>query len=179
MSQNVIDKYKGWEPVRVREDLERKAFPYSVLMQHIDGDFNISTFVRNGNAFGAEKLYYFGQRKWDRRGAVGTHNYKQLNHIASFDELVVLSQAHRFVAIENNVGCAVDINSFTPCAGDIYLFGEETQGLTQDLLSLCSVCVFIPQFGSVRSLNVGTASGIVMHSIASYFASHMKGVCAI
>lgn len=170
MSQNVIDYYKGWEPIRVREDLARKAFPYSVLMQHIAGDFNISTFIRNGNAFGVDKIYYFGQRKWDRRGAVGTHNYKQLHHIATFEELKLLSNQHRFVAIENSIEGAQPINEFQPQAGDVYLFGEESQGLTQEILELCKDFVFIPQFGSVRSLNVGTASGIIMHHTTSWFA---------
>ena len=44
---NVIDQYKKWEVAKIKEDLERKSFPYSIMMQHINGDFNISTFIRN------------------------------------------------------------------------------------------------------------------------------------
>lgn len=171
MNQNVIDCYKGWDVIKVREDLERKAFPYSVLMQHIDGDFNISTFVRNGNAFGVDKLYYFGQRHWDRRGAVGAHNYKQLHHLANFADLEALAQHHRFVAIENSVAGALPLNEFKPQIGDIYFFGEESNGLIPEVLGLCKTCVYIPQFGSVRSLNVGTASGIVMNAVSSWFST--------
>jgi len=32
---------------------------------------------------------------------------------------------------------------------------------------MCSRIVMIPQYGSVRSLNVGTASGIVMNDFVS------------
>jgi len=170
-SRNLVDAYKGWDLIKIREDLERKAFPYSVLMQHIMGDFNISTFVRNGNAFGVDKLYYYGQRQWDRRGAVGAHNYKQLHHIPTFEGLKALSERHRFVAIENSVHGAIALSEFTPQANDIFIFGEETLGVCKEVLELCEACVYIPQFGSVRSLNVGTASGILMNAISQYFSN--------
>ncbi len=43
------------------------------------------------------------------------------------------------------------------------LFGEEGVGLTKEALNLAEYAVEIPQFGSVRSLNVGTCSGILMY----------------
>jgi tRNA G18 (ribose-2'-O)-methylase SpoU len=173
-SRNLIDDYKGWEVSKVKEELDRKAFPYSVLMQHIKGDFNISTFVRNGNAFGVDKLFYFGQRQWDRRGAVGTHNYKQLTHIKTQDELRDMARDYRFVALENAVKGAVSLIEFEPQVNDLYIFGEESLGICDEILALCEAFVYIPQFGSVRSLNVGTASGILMNHISQHF--HTKGI---
>jgi tRNA G18 (ribose-2'-O)-methylase SpoU len=35
--------------------------------------------------------------------------------------------------------------------------------------NLCEDIVFIEQFGSVRSLNVGTASGIIMYEFVSQY----------
>jgi len=45
----------------------------------------------------------------------------------------------------------------------IFAFGEENSGLTPEMLAVCDALVYIKQFGSVRSLNVGTASGIIMY----------------
>jgi tRNA G18 (ribose-2'-O)-methylase SpoU len=172
--KNVIDAYKGWDTILVKEDLERKALPYSVMMQHIQGDFNISTFIRNGNAFGVREIYYYGKRKWDRRGAVGTHNYKQLTHLDSFEEIKALKDSHRFIAIENGVPNALSINDFTPKPNDLFIFGEEMMGISQEVLALCDLCVYIPQYGSVRSLNVGTASGILMQYISHNLSSQTQ-----
>ena len=172
-TRNLIDEYKGWDEIKIREELDRRAFPYSVLMQHIKGDFNISTFVRNGNAFGVDKLFYFGQRQWDRRGAVGAHNYKQLTHIKTMDDLRELSIKHRFVALENSVPSAKSLNEFTPQPNDVFVFGEEKLGICEEILDICQEFVYIPQFGSVRSLNVGTASGILMNHASNYFSKQV------
>jgi tRNA G18 (ribose-2'-O)-methylase SpoU len=43
------------------------------------------------------------------------------------------------------------------------IFGEEQRGLSPMALGMADDIVYIPQLGSVRSLNVGTASGIVMY----------------
>lgn len=166
----MIDEYKSWETIKIKEDLERKAFNYSVLMQHIAGDFNISTFVRNANAFGVKDLYYFGKRKWDRRGAVGTHNYKQLVHIDDLEDLKKLKLKYRFVAVENSVEKPTEISSFIPKENDIYIFGEEMLGIKEEILELCDEFIYIKQYGSVRSLNVGTASGIIMNHVSNYFS---------
>jgi tRNA (cytidine/uridine-2'-O-)-methyltransferase len=46
--------------------------------------------------------------------------------------------------------------------GDYLLFGQETQGLPQDLREAYP-CYRIPIWGKVRSLNMATAVGIVVY----------------
>jgi tRNA G18 (ribose-2'-O)-methylase SpoU len=41
--------------------------------------------------------------------------------------------------------------------------GQEGNGIPAEILAKCHDLVEIPQVGSVRSLNVGTAAGIVMY----------------
>ena len=165
---NVINQYKEWTVAKIKEDLERKSFPYAVMMQHINGDFNISTFIRNGNAFGAREIFYWGKKKWDRRGAVGSHNYKQLTHLSSFEDIQSLKKGRRFIAIDNNIERdSKKLNDFTPMENDIYVFGEESCGIQKEVLDICDEFVYIPQWGSVRSVNVCTASGIIMQYVSS------------
>jgi tRNA G18 (ribose-2'-O)-methylase SpoU len=42
-------------------------------------------------------------------------------------------------------------------------FGQEQTGLEPEMLKLCKHLVYIKQYGSVRSLNVGCASAIAMY----------------
>jgi tRNA G18 (ribose-2'-O)-methylase SpoU len=49
----------------------------------------------------------------------------------------------------------------------LLLIGEEGIGITPETLELCDKFVYIPQFGSVRSLNAGVASGIVMNDLVT------------
>jgi tRNA G18 (ribose-2'-O)-methylase SpoU len=49
------------------------------------------------------------------------------------------------------------------------VFGSEGVGITQEMRELCEEMVYIPQFGSVRSVNCATASGIIMNSFVSQY----------
>lgn len=164
---NVVDCYKTWEVSEIKADVQKNTFPYAVMMQHIQGDYNISTLIRNANAFGAAQVYYYGRRKWDRRGAVGTHHYTDLSYLDSIENIISLKEKYHFVGVENNIEGAKNINDYTPRKNTLFIFGEENSGIEKKVLDLCDEIIYIPQYGSVRSLNVGTCSGIIMNDYTS------------
>jgi len=47
------------------------------------------------------------------------------------------------------------------------VLGQEQVGIPDELVALCDDMIYIPQYGSVRSLNVGVASGIAMYDLCS------------
>ena len=61
-TRNVVDKYKNWSTESIKRDLQRTANPFSVCMEHWQGDFNISTLIRNSNAFNARRVFYLGKK---------------------------------------------------------------------------------------------------------------------
>src|SRR5690606_21352175 len=122
------------------------------------------TMVRNSNVFGANHVYYYGKRKYDRRGTVGAHHYVDLTFVEDFSDVITLKNEYVFVALENNVDYPIEnMVTFDWPKNSLMIFGEEGTGLSKELLDICDHYVSIPQFGSVRSLNCGTASGIAMY----------------
>ena len=166
-TRNVIDRYKSWSTESIKRDLQRTANPFAVCMEHWQGDFNISTLIRNANAFNAKKVYYLGKKKYDRRGTVGTHHYVDLSYLGnSYLSLAELKNDYTIIAIDNNISNTCMLDKFDWLSLDkppLMLFGEEGVGLTKEALTIADCAVEIPQFGSVRSLNVGTCSGILMY----------------
>jgi len=166
--RNVTDRFKDSSVEEIKEALEETAFDYAVLMEHWNGDFNISTMVRNANAFNAKEVFYIGKKRWDRRGAVGTHHYTPLRHINALEDVLSLKKRYTFVALDNNVEKynVMKLDEFDWNRLEkppLMIFGEEGEGVTSTLMEWSDYVVEIPQYGSVRSLNVGTSSGIVMH----------------
>ena len=47
----------------------------------------------------------------------------------------------------------------------LWLLGKEDIGLPQELIDRCKRPLYISQYGSTRSLNVGCASAITMYDI--------------
>ena len=185
--RNVIDKYKTMTDEQIRQDLSKTKNPISVCMEHWKGDFNISTLIRNANAFNVEKIFYIGKKRIDIRGAVGTHHYVDLVHIdGDVHELVDLKKSYTFIAIDNNISKTQKLQEFSWCTLEkppLVFFGEEGLGLTKEVLELCDYRIEIEQYGSVRSLNVGTSSGLVLYELSRHlknstiFDKWQKALC--
>ena len=172
---NVLDQYKEKTPEEIKTLYMAKSCSAAVAMLHLTGDFNLGTVIRNANFFGFKESFYIGgSRQWDRRSAVGTHNYIPLTHFKTIEEFVgnTIRQNYQLVALECNVSTLTVTNMFNfqwP-KNSLIIVGEEGCGLPFDLLDVCDYIVEIPAFGTVRSMNVGTASGIAM---SHYRSQHM------
>jgi len=170
--RNVVDKYKSMTIDNIRKDLKKTANPIAICMEHWNGDFNISTLIRNANAFNVERVYYLGKKKIDKRGCVGTHHYTDICHLGdNVCELVKLKNKYAFIAIDNNIADACKLHKFDWNILEkppLMLFGEEGSGLTEDVLNLADYRIEIEQYGSVRSLNAGTSSGLLMYDFVRF-----------
>ena len=160
---NVIDEFKGKTQDEIKDQLKSTRHPFAVLMEHWKGDFNIGTLIRNSNAFNANEVFYVGRKRYDRRGAVGTHHYIDLNYIDDFEDLWSLKDKYTFVCLDNNIEGVVSMEDFEWPDNALMIFGEEGEGVTSEMLELADHVVSIKQYGSVRSMNVGTTSGIAMY----------------
>lgn len=169
--RNVIDYYKYWKDIDIAEDLGKKSSDLIVMFENYANDFNIATGVRSANAFNAGAVWIVGQKKWDRRGAVGTHNYTRIEHFS--DSETVINAAHSegyMVVCVDNLKDAKPVEDYKWQKKTLLIFGQESIGVSQTALDLCDDVVYIQQYGSVRSLNVGVASGIMMHEYSKQFA---------
>jgi len=169
---NVLDHLKSYSVATIKDYCKTSAIDAGVAMMHVNGDFNLSTLVRNANFFGFKEVFYVGGTKsWDRRGTVGTHHYTDLKHIKTEESFVtyIKDNNYNLIAVENNIPKYEDKTisifnhlAFTDVDKPMFIFGEEKSGLSDYILDNSEYIITIPVYGSVRSLNVGTTSGIIM-----------------
>lgn len=162
--KNVHDFLKTLSVSDIKDYCQRNTIPHALAMFRIDGDFNLGTLVRNANFFGFEKVYYIGGGKqYDRRSTVGTHHYTPMEYYKTVEEFfAAINGIYSPVAVENNINYTChSYYKFKYPERTVLLFGEEQHGLSDEVLTQCNGIVTIPSDGSVRSLNVGTASGIL------------------
>jgi tRNA G18 (ribose-2'-O)-methylase SpoU len=170
---NVADHFKDKTVEEIKQTLKDNALPFAVCMENILGDFNLGTVARNCNAFGAQAMYYIGNKKVDRRSMIGVYNYTDIIWLPTVDDFVKLKEKFHVVAVDNISG-AVPISTYNFVPNTLFVFGEEGTGLTPAMQDMCQDMIYIEQFGSVRSLNVGTASGIIMHEFVSRYKKVSK-----
>jgi tRNA G18 (ribose-2'-O)-methylase SpoU len=180
---NVIDSLKDLSIPDIANYCQNNSIAASVAMINIQGDFNLSTMIRNANFFGFRSVHYVGKKKWDKRGSVGTHHYTPMYHHKTEEDFIKSHSlsGRTLIAIENNIPEYKDI-TFDPFSFDfsnvdepMFIFGEENSGLSETILMGCSCVLTIPTYGSVRSLNVGTTSGIIMSIYRNYYEKYLKG----
>lgn len=167
-SRNVTDELKEKSEEEIRQILQATANPFAVCFEHWIGDFNMSTGVRNANGFNAKEIFYIGERKWDRRGAVGVHNYTEVQWISKVEDLTSLKDKYTFVGIDNVPG-SVPMAEYVWPENTLMIFGEEGPGLTPAMQNLCKDIVHIEMYGSVRSFNCGSASAIAMYDFVAKY----------
>ena len=164
-SRNIIDHYHYWKHDAIIADLDTRRHNFSVLCCNLYNDFNISTVVRNANAFLAKEVIIYGSKQWDRRGAVGTHNYNKMVYFREEEHGRLLDKISDYhIVCMDNIEGSRDISEldWPEEKHTLLVFGQEQVGVPQEFIQIADDIVYIPQYGSVRSLNVGTASGIAM-----------------
>lgn len=175
---NVLDHLKTHTVLEIKNYCKDSAIDAGVAMMHVSGDFNLSTLIRNANFFGYKQACYVGKKKWDRRGSVGTYHYTDLSHFTDEESFVdyVKNENYNLIAVENNIPeyehktyDLYEEDLFYGIDKPMFIFGEEKDGLSSFMLDNSDLIITIQAYGSVRSLNVGTTSGIIMSNYRNYY----------
>lgn len=161
--RNVEDKYRYWTVEAIRADLAAQAVPLEIAIENWQHDFNIGTIVRNANAFNVRAVHIIGKRHWNRRGAMVTDAYLTIHHHPSITAFAEAVKGKAIIAVDN-IKDAAPLPQVSLPHNAVLVFGGEGPGLSDELLRIADQRVFIPQYGSTRSVNVGVASGIMMYA---------------
>jgi len=162
--RNVIDRYRYWSHEAIVADLNSRKHPFHVAIENWQHDFNIGSIVRNANAFLAGGVHIVGKRRWNRRGAMVTDRYLNVEHHATIREFIdwAAGEGLPIIGVDILPG-AVPIETTDLPERCVLLFGQEGPGLSDEARDACDMVCSIAQFGSTRSINAGVASGIAMH----------------
>ena len=170
--RNVIDRYRYWSMDAIRDDLRAHASALHIAIENLEHDLNIGSIVRTGNAFNVGGVHIVGRRKWNRRGAMVTDKYLDIIHHPEPADLAAWAREHDYeiVAVDNMEG-STQLERTDLAERTLLVFGQESTGISPELLATAQKFVYIPQFGSTRSMNVAAAAAIAMHWwIAQYRA---------
>ena len=172
-ARNVVDRYRYWRLDAIVADLDERRHPFHVAIENWRHDLNIGTVVRTANAFGAREVHIVGRRRWNRRGAMVTDRYQHVRHHDDVAEFATWARdaGLAVVGVDNLPGSELITTAEFPreC---VFLFGQESSGLSPAAVDAASAVLHIPQFGSTRSINAGVASGIAMYEWIRRYAGH-------
>ena len=163
-NRNIADEFKNMSTEAIKSEMISRSKPMIVILENLVGDFNISSVVRSANAFAMRSVYICGRKQWDRRGAVGTHHYINVHHAPDTISVIkgVRSAGYKVVAAELTED-AIALPNYNWDSHTAVVFGEEGRGISPEVLDSVDEVVYVPQFGTVRSMNVATVAGMFMY----------------
>ncbi len=164
---------------------------------------NIGTIIRNVNGFGVEKVYVVDSRRllpndWqefrERRElskiSVSAVKWTFVRRFDTTDECFDHLESKGFQSIvtsphvKGKASIYLHEGDFTKAAKLAVWFGSESIGISDRAVERSEMCVSIPMFGMIESLNLGTSSGIVLYEVckqrreyqSKYRRSGQKGI---
>lgn len=163
-ARNVLDKYRYWSVEAIKKDLDEHRFALEIAVENVSRDFNMGTIVRTANALNINKVHIIGRRQWNKRGAMVTDIYMNIEYHASVEEFAAaMKRDGRHIVAIDIVPGAEPLAKAELSYDSVLVFGSEKDGVSDELQSVSEKVVHIEQFGSTRSVNVGVAAGIVMY----------------
>jgi tRNA (guanosine-2'-O-)-methyltransferase len=180
------DKKKSKSSVRQRADAI-KDFRCKNLIAVIECPTdvkNIGTVIRNANALGVEKVYVVDPRHslpddWQElreRGSVSkisvsASKWTFVKRFSTTDECFDYLERKNFRSIVTSPHVKGKASMFLH-EGDYTIhhklavwFGSEAVGISDRAVERSDMCVSVPMFGMIESLNLGTSSGIVLYEV--------------
>lgn len=142
----------------------------TVVLDNVRSLNNIGSIFRTCDAFAVERLVLCGISQTPpsaeiHKTALGAEDTVDWSYYATTAEAVADLRSRGYVVCcLEQVNGSVMLGDFTPDPSRRYAFvaGHEVDGVAQDIVDSCDVCLEIPQSGTKHSLNVAVSTGIAI-----------------
>ena len=172
--KNTIRKLKTIDLIAKKNLNEIKEGPRSpvfLILDNIRSMYNVGAIFRTADAARIKKLYLCGitatpPRKELEKTSLKTIDFVPWEYYNDAKNIIKIlkSQGVQIVALEQT-DSSVDFRSFNYQKPVAIIIGHETNGVSDKLLPLCDAIVEIPMLGIANSLNVATATGIILYHL--------------
>lgn len=150
---------------------EVKKIDVIMVLDNIRSLSNIGAFFRTADAFRISEIYLCGitacpPHREIHKTALGAEESVKWRYFESTEEACIFLKDNDYTvnAVEQ-IENSIKLNDFPHRDKSAYIFGNEVDGVDDNILRYCDNAIEIPQEGTKHSLNVSISAGIVMYSI--------------
>lgn len=149
---------------RRRDEYQKGLRPFAVAAWNISKDHNVGSLVRTAHATAASEVVLVGERDWNVEAARTSELYTEIVHVSNIDEFRahLRDRGWNLVSIELHARAVSLFDADYP-PRPCFLLGAELGGIPEELISISSSVIQIPQWGLVPSLNLAVAGSIVVY----------------
>ena len=155
----------------VDEYRESAKLPLTVVLDNVRSLNNIGSVFRTADAFRVEHIALCGicatpPHREIHKTALGAEESVAWSYYEDTAECVrrLKEQGHKVYAVElaHDSVMLDDLKAVAPDKPTAVVFGNEIDGVQEEVMALCDGFIEIPQYGTKHSLNVSCAAAIVI-----------------
>ncbi len=148
--------------------------PIVVVLDNVRSMLNVGSVFRTSDAFLIDSLYLCGitakpPHRDITKTAIGAENAVTWSHNPSTIDVVnnLKSEGYVVFGVEQT-DASVELNTIDFRTHDkvALIFGNEVDGVSDEVIALCDHLIEIPQLGTKHSLNVSVCAGVVIWEAA-------------
>jgi tRNA G18 (ribose-2'-O)-methylase SpoU len=159
--------------VSVDEFKEQEKLPVAVVLDNVRSMHNVGSIFRTSDGFAVEQVILCGitgqppHREIEKTalGATQSIDWKYFpDTLQAIQKL--RDNGYQIIAVEQAENSLM-LHQFGPQAGKKYalIFGNEVNGVSDEVMKQIDTCIEIPQFGTKHSFNIVVSAGIVLWDI--------------
>lgn len=159
--------------ISIDEFKEAAKIPVSILLDNVRSLHNVGSAFRTADAFRIEKIYLTGitgtpPHREIEKTALGATSSVEWEYIESAAQAArtLRDQGHKMIIIEQTTD-SIPLDQLSINQNEKYclVFGNEVNGVSDDVIEQGHIAVEIPQSGTKHSLNISVCVGIVTWEI--------------
>lgn len=156
--------------VSIDEFKEQEKLPVVVVLDNVRSMHNIGSIFRTADGFSIAGVYLCGitaqpPHREIEKTALGATQSVNWQHFNSTTEAIAAlrTDGYEIIAIEQAKGSTM-LNTYKPAADKKFalIFGNEVNGVADEVMTQIDECIEIPQFGTKHSFNITISAGIVL-----------------
>jgi tRNA (guanosine-2'-O-)-methyltransferase len=150
----------------------RKATRLALLLEGLQGPFNVGSIVRTAAGFAVDDVYVVDgtvspSNPKAQKVAMGTNRYLDVHGAPTVSDAIQRAKVDGYTVLALELTDDARPLHEADLTRDVCLvLGHEDRGVTPVALAACDGVVFIPQLGNVGSFNVAVAAAIACYEVA-------------
>ena len=153
-----------------------KKIPMIVILDNVRSALNVGAAFRTSDAFSVESIFLCGitakpPHREILKTALGAENSVSWQYFQNTREALLdcKDKGYKIYSVEQTEG-STSLEKFTwPDNPIAIVFGNEVDGVDEEILAMGDGSIEIPQFGTKHSLNISVCQGIVIWELFKKF----------
>lgn len=154
----------------VTEFKQQEKLPVVVVLDNVRSMHNVGSIFRTCDGFAVEQVCLCGitsqppHREIEKTALGATQSMSWIYYIDPVEAVEQLrKKGYQIIAVEQ-AEKSIMLNEFEAKHEEKYalVFGNEVNGVSDEVMSIIDACIEIPQFGTKHSFNIVVSAGIVL-----------------